>query len=119
MKTEYSDNLVFEKTDVVFSDYLAHAFEDEMTYNIIFDIEECPVNRFAEIERELLKARKNRCWPVAYETETELINYLQSNQYKAFEVNSSIGLSGWVLAKQMEIITNNKKQEQSNAKKIP
>lgn len=101
-KTQYETQ---EKTDVIFMGYLAHTFCCEMKNNIIFDIEEHPLNDFFEDEQKTLEKQKNSALPVMYDTINDLLNYLQINKYKAFFISSSLGLSGWVLAKQMNIIT--------------
>jgi hypothetical protein len=101
-KTQYEAQ---ENTDVIFTGYLTHIFCCEIKNNIIFDIKEHPLNEFLKDEQELLEKQKNSAWPVSYDTTADLLNYLQVNKYKAFFVSSSLGLSGWVLAKQMDIIT--------------
>ncbi|MCL2579596.1 MAG: hypothetical protein FWE32_06145 [Oscillospiraceae bacterium] len=113
MNTFYDDhiNKVVEDTDVIFTGYLAHCFEHEITHNIIFDIEEYPMHLFVKNESELLKKNKNHCWPICYKTENELIEYLQKNEYKIFAVDSSCGLTGRVIAKQMEIVVDQKAKE--------
>ena len=99
-------NETIENTDVVFAGYLTHVFNHVTKDNIIFDIEEYPIHLFLEYEYELLKANKNYGWPVFYNDENGLSEFLQSNQYKVFQISSSCGLCGWVLAKQMDIIVD-------------
>ena len=43
------------------------------------------------------------CWPIDYNTEQELIDFLITNKYKYIEINSSYGMFGWVIAKSYEI----------------
>lgn len=106
LKTQYHNNKGCEKTDIVFSGYLTHIFENEMKNSIILDVEEYPLTSFYEAEHELIEKRKNYGWPIAaYDTKNDLIHYLQLNQYKAFQISSSLGLCGWVLAKQLDILT--------------
>ena len=103
LKTEYHGGEVFEKTDVIFTGYLAHVFYDEMIDNIIFDVEEITVEQFLERERETLEKRKNYSWPIRSETANALSEYLQTSGYRVFSVDSSSGLYGSVIAKQMDI----------------
>lgn len=81
-------------------------FENDMKNSIIFDVGEYSLNSFYEANYELIEKRKSYGWPIAaYDTKSDLINYLQLNQYKAFQICSSLGLCGWVLAKQLDILT--------------
>ena len=104
IKTLYHTDKIIEKTDVVFMGYLAHSFDHEMKNSIIFDIEEYPFNLFFEENSLFLQERKDYGWPILYPTENELIKFFKTHDYKIFEVCSSLGLSGWIFAKQMEII---------------
>jgi len=109
--TSYYSNRVGEKvihelTDIVFSGCIAHIFYNEMKDSVIFDIEEVPMNNFLNKEKDMLDAKRKAGWPIYYEDKEELAGFLQNNNYKAFCIMSSVGLSGWVLAKNMEFITD-------------
>jgi hypothetical protein len=97
-------NAVVENTDIIFTGYLTHLFNNEVKDSIIFDITEYPLHLFLEREAELLKDNKNYGWPISYKTKNELVEFLQSYEYKVFEVDSSYGLYGWVLAKKMDVV---------------
>ena len=99
----YTDKII-ENTDVIFTGYLTHNFGHECKGSVIFDINEYPLNLFLEQEAELFEDNKNYGWPILYKTENELIEFIQANKYKVFEVASSYGLFGWVFAKQMDIV---------------
>ena len=101
-RTQYGTE---ETTDVIFTSYLAHIFHCEMKDSIIFSIEEHPVDDFLKDERETLEKRKGCAWPIMYDTTDDFLNYLQIHSYKAFFLSSTLGLFGWVLAKQMDITT--------------
>ena len=104
INTKYDDNIICEKTEVIFTGYLTHIFYNEMKNSIILDIEECRLNSFFEDERELLEERRKCGWPIMYETENDLFNYLHANKYKAFIIYASLGLNGWVLAKKIDYV---------------
>jgi len=106
MNTVYITDYVHENTDVVFTGYLTHSFDCVMRGSIIFDILEYPSELFFKNEAVLLEEKKPFGWPISYETKSELIEYLQTHEYKIFEISSSLGLCGLVFAKQMEIIVN-------------
>jgi|GEM_PF-284770 len=106
MKTEFYNHTDknIENTHIVFTGYMTHIFDNETKNSIIFDIEEYPLHLFLERESELLKDKKNYGWPIVYKTKNELVEFLQTHNYKIFEVASSYGLCGWVLAKEMDIV---------------
>ena len=106
MKTLYHVEEVFEKTDVIFTGYLAHDFNYEMKSSIIFDVEEYPLNLFLEHQDKLLKEKKNYGWPILYKTQDEFVKFFQTHGYKVFDVSSSYGLCGFVFAKYMNIVVN-------------
>ena len=96
-----------EEIDVIFTDYLTHIFCDEIKGSIIFDVEERSVDFFIKQERKLIENKRNYCWPIHYKADdvhAELTEFMHKSQYKAFEISSSYGLNGWVLAKQMEFM---------------
>lgn len=103
INTKYQDRKISENTDVIFTEYLTHVFDNEIRGSIIFDIEESSYKLFLESE-QVLKEQKNYGWPIAYKSEKELVDFLESNKYKAYEICSSYGLNGWVLAKQMDVV---------------
>lgn len=73
--------------------------------SIIFNIEECNTTRFYEKKRELFEENIRYSWLLNYQTpdtKTELIKFIKDNEYKVFEMSSSYGLCGWVLARHMK-----------------
>jgi len=112
IKTEYHVREICEDTDVIFTGFLTHDFKHVMKGSMILDIEEYPLDRFLEESRELLEENKNCLWPfpvfdICKEKYKEKVtDYIQTNQYKVFLIYSSMGLNGWVLAKQMDIFVN-------------
>ncbi|MCI9418853.1 MAG: hypothetical protein HFG32_02385 [Eubacterium sp.] len=53
--------------------------------------------------REELIKKKGYCWPINDQTEEELTDFLAENKYTYIRINSSYGMSGWILAKSYEI----------------
>ena len=107
IKTLYQTDRILEKTDVIFSGYLVHDFDHVMKGSIIFDILECPQSMIFERENDLLIKNKSYGWPIFYENENELIDFFQTHSYRIFEIYSSFGLSGLVLAKHMDTVVDN------------
>lgn len=97
--TDYKNQTI----EIVFNGVMAHLFENELPGSIIFDIEEYPVSLFIEQNRILLNERKNQCWPINYKEIDELFSILVRENYAYYMIYSSYGLSGWILAKNVEL----------------
>jgi len=110
LKTKYYyDGAACENTDIIFKGYFTHIFSNEQKGSIIFGIEERMSTYFCERERELIEKNRKHCWPINYQTpdtKGELNKFIQDNGYKVFDISSSYGLCGWVLAKRMEIVVS-------------
>ena len=89
---------------ICFSEVLTHSFRCIIDYNIIMDIQECEISTFCRDNHEKLIKMQGYCWPVDYQTEEELIDFLRTNNYKYIRINSSYGMSGWVLAKAFKYV---------------
>lgn len=100
LKTVSEEN---EKVQVIFKDVLANFFEEGGHQNIIFDIVINTIEDFIRENEKMLMEKKNSCWPMCYDNLNELQKSLEERKYKYFFIESSHGLSGWVLAKEMEI----------------
>jgi len=99
---QHASTLV-KNIDIIFSDVLAHSFNNELSGSIIFDIDKYDITKFMEDNRGLLEKQKNYCWPMYYDTTKELANKLLQEQYCYYVISSSYGLSGWILAKSYQI----------------
>lgn len=98
-------NVVTEKKQVkiLFEDFFAFHFEDQLPDSILLDIVEGDVNSFALDNKELLDKSKDYSWPMDYEYVEDMINYIKENSYKYYKVQASYGLNGWILAKRVLI----------------
>ena len=103
LHTTYEVREVNESTDIIFEDVLTHCFDDVIYSNIIFSICDLEIEKFIEDYHEKLKDRKNMGWPIFYDDESQLLQKLKDNNYKVFEIDSSLGLSGFVIAKSIAI----------------
>jgi hypothetical protein len=108
LHTEYRDvalDAPFEYTDVVFRGVFAYQFQQDTLTNILFDIEEVAVTDILEKSQALLDAGRPYGWPhIEGSPEPNLEVYLSANDVRGFEIASSCGLNGWVLAQSMEFI---------------
>jgi hypothetical protein len=105
--TQYQESALVKDIDIIFHDVLVHLFQNELSGSIIFDIEKYEIGQFLKNNSELLKKKKNYCWPMDYDTEKELTERLLKDQYSYYVISSSYGLNGWVLAKSYEITSDN------------
>ncbi|HGH1673545.1 hypothetical protein NYE71_31890 [Bacillus sp. FSL K6-0273] len=92
---------------IVFSDVLAHRFNTQISYSIIFNIDEDPLSDFFKKNKKLLEQEKPYGWPTDYEDIKELEKTLVKENYIYYNICASYGLSGWVLAKKLEILDSN------------
>lgn len=89
---------------IVFTDVLVHFFEDELSGSVLNDIDEKDIESFLKENKKLLEEREGYCWPMYYKTIEELKENLLNEEYLYYIINSSYGLSGWVLAKKCDVI---------------
>ncbi len=91
-----------EQVTVMFLGVQAYFFEDDIFNNILFDIEECNPAWILDHYRETLGAGACHGWPWGWEREKEnLSEFVSRLGLKFFDVSSSLGLSGWVLCKEI------------------
>jgi hypothetical protein len=107
-RTEFRDRgEPFEFSDVFFTGVIAYDFwHDSEMGTIIFDITEVPAaDIYAEHEEEF-RAGVRYGWPGEWaETPEEAASYFQKHGVRGFELASSCGMSGWVLAREMKMET--------------
>lgn len=84
---------------IYFSEVLTHSFECILQCNIVFDIDECDIDTFISDHQTELEEMQVYDWPIDYDDLEELKKYLISNEYKYIRLNSSYGMSGWILTK--------------------
>lgn len=89
---------------VVFSDVLCHNFQVELQGSVISDLLEHNISTFIKNNINLLKINQQYCWPIFYKNINELEKFLTVNNYIYFEITSSYGLNGWILAKNIIFI---------------
>ncbi|MGH1284246.1 hypothetical protein [Bacillus toyonensis] len=92
---------------IIFSNVLAHLFETHLSSSIIFNIDEDSILDFFKENKKLLEEQKGYCWPISYKDIKELEEILIKENYIYYNICSSYGLSGWVLAKKLEILDSN------------
>jgi len=99
LHTRFEDREPIECTDVIFEGVLAYHFANDNFGNILFGVEEIPVPQLVARNRRLFEEGSRFAWPGPWNESPEAsIEHFQSHQVKAFEVSSSYGLAGWVVA---------------------
>lgn len=112
LQTEFRDSQPHELTDIVFEEVLAYNFEGDLFSCIIFDVEEVDLARLLEEHAAKFEAGWRYGWPRGWEKEKEGIEaYVRRLEMRAFEVSSSYGMGGWVLAQNMSKIKKEANQE--------
>ena len=97
--TKYEDN---EETVITFSGWLTHRLEDVGHCNIISDISRLSVDSFIDNNKEMLE-EMIRYLPLDVRGTEDFRKYLQNKEQKVFEITSVVGLSGFVIAKEILI----------------
>ena len=111
--TEFRNGSADEYTDVIFDDVTAHHLMDALSGNILFGIEQIDAGEIVRGWADLFAERRKYGWPEAidYETPDELLKILCERGVLGFEIASSYGLHGWVLARAKEVRPRSSKAE--------
>ena len=107
LHTEFRDQgMPFERTVVVFTNVEAYHFQHDCFGNIVFGIEEVPVEIILNSRlTEFVEGNRLSGWPRFWkESLDEVRSYLREQATRGFELSSSCGMSGWVLARDMQIV---------------
>ena len=100
MSTKYYDK---EKINIIFTDYIAHRFEYVTYTNIINHIEQTPVEKFIKKNKDMLEDGLRNAFPIFATSIESLQVYLEKNEQRIFEISSTLGLCGFVIAKEILI----------------
>jgi hypothetical protein len=95
-----------EHTNVVFNGVQCYHFENDAFGNIIFDVSEIPIKQFLtehslEVS-ELYRMTGSPAWAVDLSSVPDRVLELG---IKVFTLSSSRGLSGWVVAREISIVS--------------
>jgi len=106
MDTYWENN---EYATIEFTGLLAHKFENVLASNIIFTLYQTTTQTFIEKEKEYLSESLKYGFPsMRARNCDELSKELEKEQYKIFYFDSSLGLFGYVISKDINIIINTK-----------
>jgi len=96
-----------KQTNIEFFEVLAYSFDGVSDQNILFEIADKDIESFFRwyIEHgEVPKQLENGLPLENYVTE-DLLAFLKKENYRYYEVNASVGLDGYVIAKSMLKVT--------------
>ncbi len=105
-QTEFRDqDEPFEVTEVVLYGVFAYHFEGDNLNTIIFDIKEYPVDDILKKYTSKFQQGTKYCWPETWnESMDKALNYLENRKAKAWEIESSYGMSGFIIGERIEFI---------------
>ena len=96
-----------EEFQLLFRGVVAHQFEYPLIPSIVLDLVE--TSAFSLLEKEwpnLSEGRRQCGWPGSWARSIEEAStFCGSSGVKGFEIESSYGLSGWILACSVEVIS--------------
>jgi len=104
LHTRFDERVPVEFTDLIFEGVLAYHFENDNFGNILFSVEEVPVAQLVASCRNLFEEGSKYAWPGSWNESPEAsLDHFQSHAGKAFEISSSYGLAGWVIAESYRV----------------
>jgi hypothetical protein len=101
LHTVYRDREPRECTDVIFREVVAHHLEHDLPENILLDVEEVDVASIVKDNERMFAESWRYGWPpVEYRGNLQaLVEVLTASSIRAWSIDASFGLSGWVLAR--------------------
>jgi hypothetical protein len=108
IETVFDEATPYKFTNVAFSNVSAYFFEHHSLQlgTIFFDIYESSTDHIIEDNWERFEEGKGSMWPGDWAKTKETAKaYLEVNAVKPYIISSSCGLSGWVLAQKMDVVS--------------
>jgi hypothetical protein len=106
LETAYPHSNSPELTNVEFGGVSAYHFENGSFElgTILFGIEEINAGDFIERYSDLFLAGRPNCWPGEWnKSNATMLLHIETSGLRAWTIDSSIGLCGWVLAKSFSL----------------
>lgn len=105
LRTEYAyGEQPSQQTDAIFEGVLDHHFQNPVLPSIILDVEEADTQGTITCNKELIdQGYQTSGWPSFWrDTVVGMVEAISEAGCKTFEISSSYGLNGWVVAKSCE-----------------
>ena len=109
MRTELASSAsVVERCEITFSDVEAYNLENDRFGTILFAINEVPAVALLDANLSRFESGYRRAgWPRFWNGSAEdARRYLVEHKTRGFEIRSSVGMSGWVLAGSLGIASS-------------
>jgi hypothetical protein len=101
--TEFRDREPNEKTDIIFYGVEAYYLVRDNMQSILFDVAEYPIEQVLIDYSSEFESGRKYCWPGSWNESNESCqNYFTKQQCKGWKINSSYGMEGFVIAKNIE-----------------
>lgn len=98
----YATETDVKAATIMFSGVVGYVLENDLGSNILYGIEERPLGQFLTEQRSRFEESQRWGWPTFWKgTVEETLSDLATARIKCFDVSSSYGLSGWVLANEV------------------
>ena len=101
LHTNFLEEDASEHTDVIFSGVMGHRFENVLEGNLIIDIEEWEPEKFYIAFETALQTYCRYGFPLIFSNSEGFCIAMLQKKLKAFVIDSSYGLFGWVIANNM------------------
>jgi hypothetical protein len=100
----YDTSTDIRTAKVVFSGVAGYCFVDDLGSNILYSISESPLDTFLAEHARQFEQRQKWGWPLFWKgTVDATFKFLNEAKALCFEVSSSYGLEGWVLATRVDV----------------
>ena len=103
LRTRFLQSTPEEFTDVWFHEVWTHHIESVLGHDIIFDIEESEVSHELQSYGDLFARLERHGWP-PLERGDSLPSVIERQGLRIWNLHSSYGVSGFVVAKRMELV---------------
>lgn len=106
LETVFREPGAEERTNVLFKDVLAYQFKNDSFGTILFSIDDIDIAELlSENWQAIQDGSKESGWLVEFSENLEnSARKLKELNYVGFQISSSIGLSGWVIAKSKSLV---------------
>lgn len=113
LRTEYAyGEEPFERTDVIFEGVIDHYFRNTILPSIVFDVEEADTQLLIARDKAVIDmGHKIGGWPSFWKnTVDEMVAAISEVGCRIYEISSSYGLDGWVVARSCEFGPANERE---------
>lgn len=108
--TSFITNLEYTKRNrkeivLIFKETFAYKFmhESMVLENILLDIDISNILFFIKRHKDELQESKKYGWPMLFNSIEELEEKLKREKYNYYDIYSSLGMSGWIVAKNITL----------------